>query len=153
MTEEKQKETFKEILGSLYEAFPEESNELNVYKNVARLERKTNNLLEFVSDPNKFKFEPMLKKALDLFVEMDTTENLVAQKDEVGESIDDLLLKIAEDMRKVKKANKEIIKKENHLKILNEFRAKDDCTSALREIQNAKKTITEEPSSSSSSSS
>lgn len=56
-------------------------------------------------------------------------------------------------MRKVKKANKEIIKKENHLKILNEFRAKDDCTSALREIQNAKKTITEEPSSSSSSSS
>ncbi len=40
----------------------------------------------------------MLKKALDLFVEMDTTENLVAQKDEVGESIDDLLLKIAEVM-------------------------------------------------------
>ena len=61
MTEEKQKETFKEILGSLYEAFPEESNELNVYKNVARLERKTNNLLEFVSDPNKFKFEVSCK--------------------------------------------------------------------------------------------
>ena len=61
MTEEKQKETFKEILGSLYEAFPEESNELNVYKNVARLERKTNNLLEFVSDPNKFKFEVSFK--------------------------------------------------------------------------------------------
>lgn len=55
--EQPQKQIFKDILSSLYETFPEESNEQDVYKSVARLERKTTKLLEFISDPSKFKFE------------------------------------------------------------------------------------------------
>lgn len=55
--EQPQKQIFKDMLSSLYETFPEESNEQDVYKSVARLERKTTKLLEFISDPSKFKFE------------------------------------------------------------------------------------------------
>lgn len=55
--EQPHKQVFKDMLTQLYETFPEESNEHDVYKSVARLEKKVTKLLDFVSDPSKFNFE------------------------------------------------------------------------------------------------
>lgn len=84
-----------------------------------------------------------MKKALDKFVENDSSESLVAQKDADGEAINDSLISLAVDMKKLKEVNKEIIKKEIQLKILNEFKAEDKLEGA-HPIREAIKTIKED---------
>lgn len=89
-----------------------------------------------------------MNKALDAFVKIESSESLVAQKDASGEAINDSLLSLAVDMKKLKEVNKEIIKKETQLKVLNEFKAEDqfDVVLPVKEaINTIKEDVKEEP--------